>query len=324
MIRLLVAFVMVFVAPAVGAVPAGAISPRRTASTSSGCGTARAPGTTRTTVRSGGRSRTVVVHVPTGYVASRPTALVLNLHGSGSTAVAQEAFSGMDATADADGFLVAYPQGAITSGTGFDWNVPHQPLVGGASVPKRAADDVAFLTSLVTTLSARYCVDRTMVDVTGFSGGARMASQLGCDEATTFAAVAPVSGLRYPAPCATPRAVPVLAFHGDADPVDPYAGHGQAYWTYSVPEAARRWAVHDACASAPATTTPASGATLTAYAGCRGGSAVELYTLHGEGHEWPGGPPLPRSLTRVLGPQSNAVDANALMWSFFSAHPSPS
>ena len=52
-----------------------------------------------------------------------------------------------------------------------------------------------------------------------------------------------------------------------------------------------------------------------------GDAAVELYTITGEGHEWPGGPSLPRSLTRALGPQSTGIDANALMWAFFAAHP---
>jgi poly(3-hydroxybutyrate) depolymerase len=41
----------------------------------------------------------------------------------------------------------------------------------------------------------------------------------------------------------------------------------------------------------------------------------------GEGHEWPGGPTLPTSLVTELGPQSNAISANALMWAFFQAHP---
>jgi len=63
--------------------------------------------------------------------------------------------------------------------------------------------------------------------------------------------------------------------------------------------------------------------TLTTYTGCEGGSAVELYTIAGEGHEWPGGPPLRRALTRVLGPQSDAIDANGVMWAFFAAHPMP-
>ena len=289
------------------------------------CGhTNPASGTTTTLSPTfGGRSRTVLVHVPTGYTGRRPAALVLNLHGSGSTAAAQEAFSGMDATADADGFVVAYPQGAIPSGTGFDWNVPGQPLLGGSTVPETAPDDVTFLTGLVPYLEDRYCMNPHRVYVTGFSGGARMASQLGCAASGVFAAVAPVSGLRLPSPCPATRPVPVVAFHGTADPVDPYDGHGQAYWTYSVPTAARRWAAKDRCAPTPVRSTPVAGATLTAYRRCRGDAVVQLYTLTGEGHEWPGGPTMPRNLTKLLGPQSDAVDANSVMWAFFAAHPLP-
>ena len=115
----------------------------------------------------------------------------------------------------------------------------------------------------------------------------------------------------------------MLTVHGTADPIDPYNGDGQAYWIYSVPEAAQRWAAHDDCDATPVRTDPAPGAALTAYGSCAGGADVELYTIAGEGHEWPGGPTLPAIDTDVLGPQSNAVDADALMWQFFSAHPLP-
>jgi polyhydroxybutyrate depolymerase len=267
------------------------------------------------------RQRTVVVHVPSGYTGSSKVALVLNMHGSGSTAAGQEEFSGMDDTSDSDGFIVAYPQALIPEGSGFDWNVPGVPLVGGQAVPAGAPDDVTFLTSLVSILEQRYCIDSSRVYATGFSGGARMASQLACDAPSTFAAVAPVSGLRHPTPCPVARPVPVLAFHGTADPVDPYGGHGEAYWTYSVPQAAQDWAVQDGCSSTATVSQPDPGATLTRYAGCAGGAIVELYSITGEGHEWPGGPSLPRRLTRQLGPQSDAVNADDVMWTFFSAHP---
>jgi len=245
------------------------------------------------------------------------------MHGSQSTALAQEALTGMDTTADADDFIVAYPQGDIPAGTGFEWNVPGQPLFGGAPVPASAPDDVSFLQQLVSLLGQKYCVDKNRVYATGFSGGARMASQLGCDASTLFAAVAPVSGLRLPSPCPSTRAVPVISFHGTADPVDPFEGNGQAYWTYSVPVAAQRWAAHNGCASSPAVSAPDSGVTLTAYGRCQGGSAVELYAIAGEGHEWPGGPHLRRSVTRLLGPQSTAISANSTIWAFFVAHPLP-
>ena len=66
-----------------------------------------------------------------------------------------------------------------------------------------------------------------------------------------------------------------------------------------------------------------TGFTLTRYTGCSAGAGVELYAVTGEGHEWPGGPGLPKSLTRQLGPQSDALDADSVMWAFFAAHPMP-
>lgn len=270
-----------------------------------------------------GLTRTAIVHLPNGYHAGTPSPLVLNLHGSQSTAAAQETFSGMDATSDEDGFIVAYPQGGIPAAGGFEWNVPGQPLFGGATVPSTAADDLYFLEQLVGLLEKRNCIDEHRVFATGFSGGARMASQLACDVSETFAAVAPVSGLRLPTPCPATRAAPVIAFHGTADPVDPYGGNGQAYWTYSVPEAAARWAMQDGCSAKASRATPSRGVVITLYGSCRDGAAVQLYSLVGEGHEWPGGPPVGRAVTRVLGPQSGAVDANSTMWAFFAAHPLP-
>jgi polyhydroxybutyrate depolymerase len=288
---------------------------------SPGCGSAAAAGTTTLDQNQGGHQRTAVIHLPTGYDPSSPIPLVLNMHGSQSTALQQEGLTDMDATADQDTFIVVYPQGGIPSGSGFEWNVPNEPLLGGGAVPASAPNDVAYLEGLVHTLEQRYCVDQHRIYATGFSGGARMASQLGCDASGMFAAIAPVSGIRLPSPCPSTRPVPVVAFHGTADPVDPYDGNGQKYWTYSVPVAAQRWAAHNGCAATPTVTQPDGGVRLTSYGKCRGGSAVELYTITGEGHEWPGGPKLPRSLVRALGPQTKEVDANAVMWAFFVAHP---
>jgi len=271
------------------------------------------------TITIGGRP--VIVHVPAD-AGMKPLPLVLNLHGSGSDGVQQELFSGMDATADADGFVVAYPQGAIPLDGGYAWNVPGVPLASGAAVPQGTPSDVAYLGSLVTQLESRYCIDASRVYATGFSGGARMASQVACDLSTTFAAVAPVSGLRLPSPCPSKRYVPVLSFHGTADAVDPFAGGGLGYWTYSVPTAAARWAAHDGCAAKPVSMTN-PGYAVTTYTGCKQGSAVELYAISGEGHEWPGGPAMAKRITRLLGPQSSAVDADALIWRFFAAHRLP-
>jgi polyhydroxybutyrate depolymerase len=300
---------------------APAIAKQPAASAATGCGARGVGGALTTTVA--GYRRTVIVHLPSGYTGSTKLALVLNMHGSGSTAAQQEALTGMDATANTDNFIVAYPQGLIPDGTGYVWNVPGEPLVGDKAVSAHAANDVEFLTKLVGLLEQRYCINPVHVYATGFSGGARIASQLACDSPTVFAAVAAVSGLRRPTPCPTSRPVAILAFHGTADPVDPYDGHGEAYWTYSVPQAAAYWAQQDGCSKTPAISKPDHGVTLSDYTHCNAHVAVELYTIAGEGHEWPGGPPLPSPLTHLLGPQTTAITANNVMWAFFEAHPLP-
>jgi polyhydroxybutyrate depolymerase len=292
------------------------------ASAPSGCGTST-PGTTTLSLSVNGFTRVVYVHIPLLAGDKSPEPLVLNLHGSGATAVDQAEFSGMNFVSDADNFIVAYPQGLILDGSGFDWNVPNEPLTSGLSVPAHSANDVKFLTQLVTILEGKYCVNPKMVYATGFSGGARMVSQLACDASKVFAAVAPVSGLRRPTPCPTTRAVPIISFHGSSDPVDPYNGNGLKYWTYSVPTAAKDWAKQDKCSSKVSTSSPAASVTLYTYSGCKGGAAVELYEVAGEGHEWPGGPTMPAALVSELGSQSNAINADKVMWAFFKSHTLP-
>jgi polyhydroxybutyrate depolymerase len=204
----------------------------------------------------------------------------------------------MDATADRYAFIVAYPQGARRSGNGYAWNLPGNPGV----------DDLAFLTGLIGLLRDRYCVDDSRVYAAGFSGGARLASHLACHRPAGIAALAAVAGLRAPAPCAPGHPVAVVALHGTADTQNPYGGAGAAYWTYSVPVAARRWAGYAGCAALPVTDRPYPGVTRSRYQGCLRGASVELYTLVGRGHAWPrsaaGGP-----------------DADELIWHFFAAHP---
>jgi len=301
---------------------AGPASTLAAAPGGSGCGQPATAGSVTYSLQSGGHTREVIVHVPASYSGKTKVPLVLNLHGSESTAQAQEVFSGMDATSDADGFIVAYPQALIPAAGGYEWNIPGVPLPDGQN-PANAASDVTFLTGLIRSLAAKYCVDTREVYATGMSGGGRMASQLACDASRTFAAVAPVAGLRFPAPCPAARPVPVIAFHGTADAVDPFEGNGQPYWTYSVPAAARRWAAKDGCQAAAPRTVRGSDYLVTEYGGCASNAAVQLYAIGDEGHEWPGGPPMPAEITRALGPQSDAVDADTTMWAFFQAHPLP-
>src|SRR5688572_2526963 len=55
--------------------------------------------------------RTVNVHVPASYDPTRPTPIVLGLHGLDASGAKQASVSRMNARADAAGFIAIYPNG---------------------------------------------------------------------------------------------------------------------------------------------------------------------------------------------------------------------
>jgi polyhydroxybutyrate depolymerase len=270
-------------------------------------------------VMSGGMRRTVVVYYPHGHKPGKPVPMVLDLHGSGSTPLQQLAGSEIAATADKHGFVVVAPQGGIPfiagKSHGFAWNVPGVPLMNGRPVPKGAPNDVQFIRDTITAMNKALCVDPKRVYVTGFSGGARMASQLGCELSGEVAAVAPMSGLRMPGNCKLGRPQSVLSFHGTSDGTNPYNGSKQIYWSYSVPVAAQRWAAADHCAKGVQKQV-AAGVVSTTYDNCENGREVVLYTVTGQRHAWPG---TPESMAK--GYTVPKIDPNEIMWSFFDSHP---
>ena len=133
-----------------------------------------------------------------------------------------------------------------------------------------------------------------------------MSSLLGCMLNSRIAAIAPVSGLRWPAPCAG-RPIPVLTFHGLADPQNPYARKGTgrgAEWVESVPDALAGWARHNGCRPESSWTIPPAPLSTMRYAGCREGAEVRMIRIDGLGHTW----------------TKEEVDTTAVMWQFFKSH----
>jgi polyhydroxybutyrate depolymerase len=271
-------------------------------------------------VFSGGIQRTVVVYYPHGRTTGKPIPLVLDLHGSGSTPLQQIAETGIAGTADAHGFAVVALQGGIpfVAGKlhGFAWNVPGVPLVNGRPAPHGAPNDVLFVKDSIAAMTKQLCGDPKRVYVTGFSGGARMTSQVGCELSGDIAAIAPMSGLRMPGNCALRRPVAVISFHGTADGTNPYNGGKHLYWNYSVPVAAQRWAKADHCSAKPTTKAVVNGVTATTYTGCQAGRQVVLYTVTGQRHSWPGTP-----TSMAHGYTVPTFAPNELMWTFFDANP---
>lgn len=247
---------------------------------------------------SGGQQRTYRLFVPKGsggFDGRTRLPLVLDLHGSGGTAADQARTSGFETLAAREGVVVATLQAEASR-----WNVP---------VADTRSDDVVYVSDVIDHVGARVCTDPARVYATGFSGGGRMASLLGCRLNTRIAAIAPMAGLRWPGPC-DGRPIPVLTFHGLADAQNPYAGHAAgrgAEWLESVPDALADWARHNGCDADVIREDPPGPLSTVRYAGCDGGAEVRLIRIDGLGHSW----------------AREDIDATAAMWQFFRSHVLP-
>jgi len=260
------------------------------------------------TIQSGGVSRTMIVHVPTGYDPARGTPLVVNFHGYTSDAAQEALLSLMSPKADAAGFVVIYPNG---TGAPQSWNA-------GACCGSAAAtgvDDIAFVKDLLAAANDRLCIDPARVYATGMSNGGFLSHRIGCELADRFAAIAPVAGVLGMTSCTPARPIPVLGFHGTLDTLVPY-GCDPAIGFPAVADTYAAWAARDACASTPVETFRNGDAHCSTYSGCAGGAEVTLCTIDGGGHTWPGGTPVP-----TLGLTSTDISATDTMWTFFAAHP---
>jgi polyhydroxybutyrate depolymerase len=255
-------------------------------------------------ITSGGVSRHYILHVPTAYQPGTPIPLVLNFHGYGSNSQQEEALTGMSIKADAETFLVVYPDGIDKA-----W------YDGPGAEGER---DLQFIRDLIAAIQSQYSVDSKRIYATGISNGGGMTNRLGCNMADLIAAIAPDSGAYvFWSQCDPSRPVPVLAFHGLDDNVVPYDGTRVRDMLPPVYTWARTWAKRNDCNATPAETKPVEDVTVDTWSGCSENADVVLYTLANHGHSWPGSKVMPREIT------SQAINATDLMWEFFQKHPMP-
>jgi len=227
---------------------------------------------------------------------------VIDLHGLGSTPEDQDATSRWSAKANAEGIVLAQPaaRGALPT-----WN-PQPGTPGGAL-------DVAFLEAVVADVAMRVTLDPGRVYVSGFSNGAGMAHRVACEAAGVVAAIGVVSG-QYVVEddCAPTRPVAVMAFHGTADVAVAFGGVGR--FLPDIPTWAQGWADRDECGPVPERERVADDVVRDRWFGCAGGVEVELYTIEGGPHAWPG------SDRPGLFTATQSIDATDLMWEFFAAN----
>jgi polyhydroxybutyrate depolymerase len=298
---------------------------------SAACGQSPAvpPGEEVVTVASGGADRTYVRHVPPVYDGTTPVPVVIDLPGYAEEAELHTVVTQLGPFGDEHGFVTITPRG---SGPIPTWDV----------APDSA--DVAFFGDLLAAVDDTLCVDKLRIYVTGYSGGAMMTARVACTYPDLLAAVAPVEGIQDLEDCNPVVRVPMVVFHGDADPLILYEGgfseevaelpapdgSGRTMGDLddptfvpgapgpSVPSIVAKWADRNRCVGDPTDETITDDVTLARYT-CPNGGDVALYTIEGGGHTWPGSE-FTVAAEGVLGKTTMSIDANELTWEFFENH----
>ncbi len=265
---------------------------------------------TNGTIVHDGITRNYIVYLPTSYTPAVSLPVVFVLHGFTQSASTIMNVSDFNTVAEANDFIVAYPQG-INNG----WNT-NTGFPGGST-----ADDVGFIEALRDEFQTLYNIDSTRVYSCGFSAGGYMSHRLACESARCFAAIASVSGTMTNNAyndCNPSEKTPVMQIHGTSDNVVSYNG---GFGGKSVDEVIAKWVSINSCPATPVITplpdiNTNDGSTVekSLYDPCVDFSSVVLLKVIGGGHQWPG-------TTAILGGIGNInrdIIASEELWSFFS------
>jgi polyhydroxybutyrate depolymerase len=251
----------------------------------------------------GGKNRTYLLHIPTGYNAASPTPLVFVFHGLTGTGSMMADITKFSPLADQENFIVVYPDGISKK-----WASP------GGNI-----DDVGFINALIDALSSSYNIDADRIFATGASNGGMFTYRLGIELTDRFAAIADVAGFlpNYSSPVPVPsKQIPVIHFHGTADAIIPFS---------AAENAVNYWVDFNSCNAAPSTiqlpnVDAGDGTTVDklTYANGINNSDVALYKVYSGGHTWPG-----TSSNAMPGKVTKDIIASEIIWEFFkSAVPS--
>lgn len=277
------------------------------------------------TVQTNDGRREYIAHVPEGYEGSKAYPVLLAFHGGFGSAEQFERSSGLSEIADERGFIVVYGQGLSFGRLKAPvWNAGN--CCGQAQESQRDIDDVGYVRAVVQDLKKRYSIEESRVYSTGMSNGAMLIQRLACEASDLLAGAASVAGTIAVSDCEPERPIPILVIHGTDDQNVPYAGgtgseafNRAAY--ISIEQEFRDWAERNRCSpEEPIVTQVAPHASdgksveHRAFTGCA--APVERYTVHGGGHEWPGGQaPVGNRLERTQPTQ--ILDASSLVVDFF-------
>ena len=227
-----------------------------------------------------GITREYILYVPQSYNGSNKVPLLFNFHGYGGKIKDYINEADMRAVAEANNFILVYPQGSLLNGFSH-WNACPP---GGDN--KSDIDDVGFIETLIYGLLSDYNIDMERIYVAGYSNGGMMAYGLAHYKSNLIAAVASVSGSMLDCTGPTNHPMPIIHLHGTADEVLPYNGGNEFSSAQSTLD---YWINFNNTTTTPTVNTDNSGGmTIEHYIYDQGDSSVsvEHYKYIGGNHVW--------------------------------------
>ena len=273
-----------------------------------------------------GRRRHFRLYVPTTVRDSEAVPLLIALHGGLGTSEQFAANSGFDELAEANGFIVVYPDGirAVKDRPGLQtWNGGY--CCGPAA--RQDVDDVGYVRFLIDLLEERFNVDATRIFAAGHSNGAIMAYRLACELSDRIVAIGVQAGSLGIDGCRPKESVSVLHIHGLADtnhPIDGGVGAGVSNVEFRPARVAvRTLAELAACDDEPVIDVAPSKPDLevSTWWNCDAGAVVRLITVEGASHAWMGHVAESEAAAALVGEPYADLDSSLAIWSFFSQHP---
>jgi polyhydroxybutyrate depolymerase len=253
----------------------------------------------RRTIVVGGTARNYQLALPR-LAPGRAAGLMFEFHGFDGSGAQLAALTELDRKGTANGYIVVSPDG-----TNATWQFDAH------------GTDADFIDALVAEITNATCVDLDRVYATGFSAGAAFTIVYSCARQGLIAAIATVA-VDFQLGCTAP--MPILAFHGTADPLVPFTNGAEGL---SLPGVKVRgtelnmadWAHLDGCRPVPDETTIGSEVTRQTWPSCTRDTQVILYRIEGGGHTWPGADP-----SKGVGLTTQQVVATDQILTFFGHH----
>ena len=248
-----------------------------------------------------GIEREYILYVPNSYDGTSVVPLLLNFHGFGGSASEFINDADMRAEAEANSFILVYPQGSCLNGASH-WNPC--PIDGDN---KSTADDVGFVEAMISEISSQYNLDMERIYAAGYSNGGMMAYGLANYKSNLIAAIASVSGTMLDCIGSTSHPIPVVHLHGTSDGVIPYDGSNDYS---SVQNTLDYWIHFNNTVSTPTINVDTTGGmTIEHYVYGQGDNSVsvEHYKYIGGDHVWFNEP-------------YQGQNASNLVWSFMSKY----